>query len=60
MIYVIAAAVLAFLLVALNPALKVRRYAVSSEKITGSIRVALLTDLHSCRYGKNMRQLIQA
>lgn len=31
-----------------------------SSKIENSFKVAIITDLHSCRYGKNQNDLIQA
>ena len=41
-------------------ALKVVPYSVQAKDFTESIRIALLTDLHSCNYGDNMRELLDA
>ena len=38
----------------------VRRYELDAEEITTSIRVVLVTDLHSCYYGEKQRKLIDA
>lgn len=43
---------------ALDQRLTVQRYTVTSEKLHGMVRVALVTDLHSCRYGKGQRRLL--
>lgn len=40
--------------------LKTVFYTVESEKIEQPVRLALLTDLHSCYYGKNQKTLIDA
>ena len=48
------------LLAALDVRLAVRHYTVKSEKVDGPIRLAVLTDLHACRYGKNQEQLVAA
>ncbi len=40
--------------------LKTVRYAIESEKVSQSIRIALVTDLHSCNYGENQKTLIEA
>lgn len=47
-------------IVALDTRLTVRRYAVDAEEITAPIRLALVTDLHSCGYGEGQAQLIEA
>jgi len=58
----IAAAVIlsALALAAFDCRLIVRRYSVDALEISSSIRIALVTDLHSCRYGENQRTLIDA
>ena len=55
-------ALLAILLLAaaLDCRLVVRYYTVEAEAITQPVRLALLTDLHSCRYGENEEELIAA
>lgn len=40
--------------------LKTVYYTVESDKISAPIRIALLTDLHSCRYGENQKKLVEA
>ncbi len=35
-------------------------YHLDSDKVDKSIRIALITDLHACRYGKNQHTLIEA
>ncbi len=57
----IAAAVLFIILalIALDSRLIVRNYDIDTG-IGEDIRIALITDLHSCRYGKNQEKLIQA
>lgn len=37
-----------------------RHYTISVQKVTSPIRIVLLTDLHSCYYGKGQEQLISA
>lgn len=34
-------------------------YRIATEKVTGKIRLALVTDLHGCRYGKGQRCLLE-
>ena len=43
----------------INP-LTVRHYSVTSDKITHPVRIALITDLHSCSYGEQEQELISA
>ena len=46
--------------VALNDTLTIRRYEVHSEKLREPVRLILLTDLHSCAYGRGQRELLDA
>jgi len=39
--------------------LKTEYYTVESDKLSAPVRIALLTDLHSCKYGKNQKNLIE-
>ncbi|MDR1754909.1 MAG: metallophosphoesterase family protein [Eubacterium sp.] len=39
--------------------LKITKYAIKSEKIKRSMRIALLADLHSVSYGKNQHELLR-
>ncbi|MCR5762656.1 MAG: metallophosphoesterase [Treponema sp.] len=40
--------------------LKTVRYELKSEKVNARIRIALVTDLHSCKYGKKQQVLTKA
>ena len=40
--------------------LAVRSYVVDAEEITSPVRIALVTDLHSCSYGEGQAELIEA
>lgn len=40
--------------------LKIVYYNVESDKLSAPVRIALLTDLHSCKYGENQKNLIEA
>ena len=51
----------AFLTVAgLSMRLKTVTYSVESDKISQSVRIALITDLHGCWYGKEQENLLRA
>ena len=52
------AAVAGLLLLAFDVRLAVRTYAVETAKISAPVRLAALTDLHSCRYGEEQRELL--
>lgn len=52
--------ILAFLLAAFDVRLKTVNYTIESEKISNNVRIALITDLHSCRYGEGQKHLIKA
>ena len=45
---------------ALDSRLMVRQYTIEADKITAPVRMVLITDLHSCKYGDNMQELILA
>lgn len=51
---------IALILVMFDCRMVVRRYEINSPKIDTPIRVALITDLHSCKYGKNQTNLLDA
>ena len=55
----LAAASLA-LLAALDVRLKVQKYTLDHDAIHAPVRIALVTDLHSCRYGKRQATLLEA
>lgn len=40
--------------------LTIRKYEVKDARIQGSLRIALVTDLHSCKYGKGQKTLLEA
>ena len=48
------------LLIACDMRLKTVFYTIDSEKVTKPVRLALITDLHSDKYGKNQSTLLQA
>ena len=52
-----ALAVTALTVSALDARLAVRRYTLHSERLSGMVRIALITDLHSCRYGPQQETL---
>ena len=58
----LAAAVILLILAmfAFDTSLMVRNYSIEVEKIETPIRFALVTDLHSCYYGENQSDLIDA
>lgn len=49
-----------FLLAGLDARLLVRAYTVESGRLTGPVRLAVLTDLHACAYGQGQRELLDA
>ncbi len=56
----LAAALAVLLLLALDNRLVVRRYRIETEKLTETVRVAVVSDLHSCAYGENQKELLDA
>lgn len=52
--------VILFSLIAFDSRLKIVHYDLKSDKVSDNIRIALITDLHSCKYGENQRELIRA
>ena len=44
----------------LDTSLTVQTYTVESGKVEAPVRLALLTDLHSCDYGEGQRELLDA
>ncbi|MBO5022855.1 MAG: metallophosphoesterase [Clostridia bacterium] len=61
-IIIICALVLAIVLLvfALDFRMLIRKYNIEAETISSPIRIALVTDLHSCYYGKEQRNLVDA
>lgn len=59
--WIFAAAALAlFVLAGLDSRICIKSYSVDTEKLDASIRLALITDLHSCEYGDGQEELIEA
>jgi len=52
------AIIIALLVAAFYNGLTVKKYDLYSDKINGAIKIVLLTDLHSCAYGKQQQKLI--
>lgn len=48
------------LVAGLDARLTIQHYAVESEKVEQAVRLAVLTDLHSCKYGQNQQDLLDA
>jgi len=48
------------ILFAFDMLLKTQYYTISSSKLRGNVRLVLVTDLHSCKYGTNQTTLIEA
>lgn len=51
---------IALVMAAFDCRMSVREYDVDAAEISESVRIALVTDLHSCRYGENQETLIDA
>lgn len=47
-----------FIIIGLYCGLTIRNYSIESEKIVSNVKIALVTDFHSCYYGKNMHTLV--
>lgn len=52
--------ILLLILIACDMRLKTVTYTIETEKVDQTVRVALITDLHSCWYGKEQKTLISA
>ena len=57
---IVLAALIGLAIPGLDNRLRVVRYTVESPDIVSPVRIALVTDLHSCAYGENERELIDA
>ncbi len=51
---------LILILPGLDQRMLVRHYELDAEEITSPVRIVLITDLHSCKYGKNQETLLSA
>ena len=49
-----------FIAAGLYNGLKIQKYTIDSEKIHNPVRIAHVSDLHSCGYGENQKDLINA
>lgn len=56
----VALVLVVLMIVALDLRLKTVQYEIESEKVENKVRVALVTDLHSCKYGKDQKKLVKA
>ena len=57
---IIISAIVILILLAINDRLTVRYYEVESEKITDTVRIAFVADLHSCSYGEGQIKLLRS
>ncbi len=60
LIILLSLALLIFLIIACDFRLIIRHYEIEAEDISSPIRIALVTDLHSCYYGKDQKNLVRA
>lgn len=58
--YIIFTMLIALALLAFDVRLKTVYYTITSDKINTPMRIALITDLHSCKYGTGQKTLIDA
>lgn len=58
--YIIFTMLIALALLAFDVRLKIVNYTITSDKINTPMRIALITDLHSCKYGTGQKTLIDA
>lgn len=58
--YIIFTMLIALALIAFDVRLKTVHYTITSDKINTPMRIALITDLHSCKYGDGQKTLIDA
>lgn len=58
-IRIILLAFLIFVVSGLDCRIKVRKYTVTSSKLTSPLKIVLITDLHSCYYGKGESRIIK-
>lgn len=58
--WLIIIAFILFFLIGLYNKLCIKKYVVESDQIENRIRIALISDLHSCQYGEKQKELIEA
>jgi 3-dehydroquinate dehydratase len=56
--WIIGALLAALLLAAFDCRMVIRKYQIDAAEIESPVRIALVTDLHSCRYGEKQKKLI--
>lgn len=59
-VFAAAAAAVGFIVPGLDSRLIVRQYEIHSDKLSGAVRLALITDFHSCNYGEGQSELVDA
>ena len=52
--------VIIILLAAFDNRLKTVEYTIKTDKISGNVKIAIIADLHSCLYGENQTEIINA
>lgn len=50
---------LLFVINGLDCRMKVRHYQIESDKLSSDLKIAILSDLHSCNYGKGERRIVK-
>ena len=50
----------AYAVLGCNDQLTIQQYTIQTDKLSTRIRIALITDLHSCKYGEGQQELIDA
>ena len=58
--YIILILLIVLALLAFDVRLKTVHYTITSDRVNNPMRIALITDLHSCKYGKGQKTLIDA
>lgn len=60
LIFGTAAAVIALGCAAMDARMKTVTYTINTDKLSAPVRLAVVSDLHSCAYGKDMKNLLDA
>ncbi len=50
--------IIIILFAAFDSRLKTVNYKIKTDKISGTVKIALVTDLHCCLYGENQSELV--
>ena len=59
-LFIVLLTLITILLIAIDNRILIQNYQIETSKINNPIRIALITDLHSCKYKDNQKELIQA